>query len=120
LSKIILTLFIYQSAPVFPSFWWLVNIKPTAKLWNIGNRNTAKIFLKSLASHGAFALANDQIMEQSKVVKLNSLFEKMVSNSANVIEKRELTHLYQEYINDGRDNPVHQRKNRRVNKVAVA
>jgi len=59
-------------------------------------------------------------MEQSKVVKLNSLFEKMVSNSANVIEKRELTHLYQEYINDGRDNLSHQRTNRRVNKVAVA
>jgi len=59
-------------------------------------------------------------MENSQVVKLNSLFEKMVSNSANAHEKRELNHLYQEYINDGRDGVAKPRVNRRQNKVAVA
>jgi len=42
-------------------------------------------------------------MEKSKLVKLNSLFEKMVSSSANMIEQRELKNLYQEYINEGRE-----------------
>jgi hypothetical protein len=43
-------------------------------------------------------------MEKSKLVKLNCLFEKMVSSSANMIEQRELKNLYQEYINEGREN----------------
>lgn len=43
-------------------------------------------------------------MERDKVSRLNRLFEKMMSDSANVIEKRELNNLYQEYINDGREN----------------
>ena len=42
-------------------------------------------------------------MERNKVSRLNRLFEKMMSDSANVVEKRELNNLYQEYINDGRD-----------------
>jgi len=53
-------------------------------------------------------------MENKKVNRLNMLFEKMVSNSADVIEKRELNSLYQEYIDDGRDN--HQKP---VNKSTV-
>jgi len=44
-------------------------------------------------------------MEQRKVSRLNTLFEKMVSNSANVVERRELNSLYEEYIDDGRENP---------------
>lgn len=43
-------------------------------------------------------------MERNKVSRLNRLFEKMMSDNANVLEKRELTNLYQEYINDGREN----------------
>lgn len=43
------------------------------------------------------------MMEQIKVNRLNSLFEKMVSNNANIVEKKELNNLYQEYINDGRE-----------------
>ncbi len=43
-------------------------------------------------------------MEQRKVSRLNALFEKMLSDSANHIEKKELNNLYKEYINDGRDN----------------
>jgi len=48
---------------------------------------------------------SEQMMEQVKVNRLNSLFEKMVANDVNVIEKKELNNLYQEYINDGRDIP---------------
>ena len=44
-------------------------------------------------------------MEQRKVTRLNTLFEKMVSSNVNVIERRELNHLYNEYIDDGRDKP---------------
>ena len=43
------------------------------------------------------------MMEQRKVVQLNILFEKMVSNNANAIERNELNSLYQEFINDGRE-----------------
>lgn len=42
-------------------------------------------------------------MEQCKLIRLSTLFEKMVSNNADIKEKKELNNLYQEYINDGRD-----------------
>ncbi len=42
-------------------------------------------------------------MKQTELNRLNDLFEKMLSSEANKIEKRELTHLYQEYIDDGRE-----------------
>lgn len=58
-------------------------------------------------------------MEQTKVDRLNFLFEKMIANSANVIERRELNNLYQEYINDGRDKPQQSSSYRPMNKVAV-
>ena len=53
-------------------------------------------------------------MENRKVSRLNVLFEKMVSNSANMVEKRELKQLYQEYINDGRDNKSDRQSQRRI------
>ena len=74
----------------------------------------------NLNNLGVIALANNETMKNSQVVKLNSLFEKMVSNSANALEERELNYLYQEYINDGRDSIAKSRMNRRQNKVAVA
>lgn len=43
------------------------------------------------------------MMEQPKVERLNNLFEKMLSNNANNVEKNELSTLYQEFIDDGRD-----------------
>jgi len=43
------------------------------------------------------------MMEQKKITRLNKLFEKVVSNNANIIERRELSVLYQEYIYDGRE-----------------
>ncbi|MFT5757981.1 MAG: hypothetical protein ACI9LM_002718 [Alteromonadaceae bacterium] len=46
-------------------------------------------------------------VEKVKLVRLSSLFEKMVSDNANNAEKRELNNLYQEYINFGRDNEIH-------------
>ena len=42
-------------------------------------------------------------MEKVKLVRLSNLFEKMVSDNANNAEKRELSNLYQEYINFGRE-----------------
>lgn len=42
-------------------------------------------------------------MSPRELSRLNSLFEKMVADSANIKEQRELTQLYQEFINDGRD-----------------
>jgi len=42
-------------------------------------------------------------MEQNKLTRLSVLFEKAVADKANIIEKRELTVLYQEYIDDGRE-----------------
>jgi hypothetical protein len=41
-------------------------------------------------------------MEQKKLTRLSKLFEKAVANKANIIERRELNVLYQEYIDDGR------------------
>jgi len=43
------------------------------------------------------------MLEPKKTIRLNNLFEKVVSDKANIIERRELNALYQEYINDGRD-----------------
>ncbi|NQZ23725.1 MAG: hypothetical protein HRT53_16955 [Colwellia sp.] len=43
------------------------------------------------------------MMEEKKTTRLNMLFEKVVADNANIIERRELSVLYQEYINDGRD-----------------
>ena len=48
------------------------------------------------------------MMEQKKMTRLSDLFEKVVADNANVVERRELSALYQEYINDGRDKS-HQR-----------
>ena len=46
------------------------------------------------------------IMNRNKTVRLSTLFEKMVADSASVEESYELKVLYQEYINDGRDNYI--------------
>jgi hypothetical protein len=43
------------------------------------------------------------MMEQKKLTRLNDLFEKVVSDCASLIERRELNVLYQEYIDDGRE-----------------
>jgi len=43
------------------------------------------------------------MMEQKKLTRLNDLFEKVVSDRASLIERRELNILYQEYIDDGRE-----------------
>ncbi len=43
-------------------------------------------------------------MEPSKLVRLSCLFEKAIANNAKLLEKRELDELYNEFINDGRDN----------------
>lgn len=58
------------------------------------------------------------MMEQPKVERLNDLFEKMLSNDANNIEKNELSALYQEFIDDGRDKS--QRRYKTHNKTRVA
>jgi hypothetical protein len=42
-------------------------------------------------------------MERYKLNRLNVLFEKMMAEKANLLEKRELNSLYQEFIDDGRD-----------------
>jgi hypothetical protein len=43
------------------------------------------------------------MMEKKKLTRLNDLFEKVVSDCASLIERRELNILYQEYIDDGRE-----------------
>lgn len=48
-------------------------------------------------------------MEQKELTRLSRLFEKAVENKANIIERRELSVLYQEYIDDGRQKS-HQRR----------
>lgn len=58
-------------------------------------------------------------MDQNKINRLNSLFEKMVANNANIIERRELNNLYQEFINDGRDKPRFNYSYNPINKVAI-
>jgi hypothetical protein len=42
-------------------------------------------------------------MDQNRLMRLNDLFEKVVSDKANINERRELKALYQEYIDDGRE-----------------
>lgn len=42
-------------------------------------------------------------MNTNKLVRLNCLFEKALVNNVKLIEKRELAELYNEFINDGRD-----------------
>ncbi|GAA6203804.1 MULTISPECIES: hypothetical protein [Thalassotalea] len=59
------------------------------------------------------------MMEQSKLNRLNSLFEKMVAESANIIEKRELKSLYNEFINDGREQPRSSTSYQQPRKVAI-
>ena len=46
------------------------------------------------------------MMEDKKIMRLNSLFEKMVASSASAYEKNELQHLYEEFINDGRESAI--------------
>ena len=57
------------------------------------------------------------MMEQPKVERLNNLFEKMLANNANNVEQNELSALYQEFIDDGRD--IRQRKNKSSKKTTV-
>ena len=42
-------------------------------------------------------------MKEKQLNRLNDLFEKVLASKANHFEKSELSHLYQEYIDDGRD-----------------
>ena len=42
-------------------------------------------------------------MDKNRLTRLNHLFEKVVSEKANIKERRELKALYQEYIDDGRE-----------------
>ena len=42
-------------------------------------------------------------MDQNKLTRLSILFEKVVSDKANLNERRELNSLYHEYIDDGRE-----------------
>ncbi len=58
-------------------------------------------------------------MDKRKVNRLNTLFEKMVSDKANLNERRELDQLYQEYINDGRDNPRRKSLDDSIRKIAM-
>ena len=59
------------------------------------------------------------MMEQAKLNRLNSLFEKMVAESANIIEKQELKSLYNDFINDGREQPHAKNSYSHTNKVAI-
>ena len=59
-------------------------------------------------------------MEQLKVKRLNDLFEKMMSNKASSGEQRELTQLYQEFIDDGRENLRGIAQHRNAHKVALS
>lgn len=42
-------------------------------------------------------------MDKDKVERLNTLFEKVVAESANIIERKELDCLYKEFFEDGRE-----------------
>lgn len=59
------------------------------------------------------------MMEQNKINRLNSLFEKMVANNANIIERQELNNLYKEFIDDGRDKPRDNYSYNQSNQVAI-
>ncbi len=58
-------------------------------------------------------------MKQTELNRLNDLFEKMLSSKANRVEKRELTNLYQEYIDDGRDNSNRVQRSRKFQQTAT-
>lgn len=54
-------------------------------------------------------------MKKLEMTRLNLLFEKMVSNKTNIKEQRELTKLYQTYIDEDREvlnnvTPIHTQK----------
>ncbi|WP_179078309.1 hypothetical protein [Colwellia sp. UCD-KL20] len=54
-------------------------------------------------------------MKKLEMTRLNLLFEKMVSNKTNIKEQKELTKLYQTYIDEGREvlnnvTPIHTQK----------
>jgi len=49
-------------------------------------------------------------MEQKQLTRLSQLFEKAVADKANIIERRELKVLYQEYIEEDRENSHQIRK----------
>ena len=51
-------------------------------------------------------------MDTNKLSELNRLFEKAVSNQANMDERQSLNSLYQDFIDDGRD--THNYNNRRT------
>lgn len=57
-------------------------------------------------------------MNQVEMSRLNSLFEKMVSDRANMKEQRELSQLYQEFINDGREINQSRKNNASVKRVS--
>ncbi len=57
-------------------------------------------------------------MNQVEMSRLNSLFEKMVSDRANMKEQRELSQLYQEFINDGREINQSRKNNESVKRVS--
>ncbi|MFD1618995.1 hypothetical protein [Thalassotalea marina] len=42
-------------------------------------------------------------MDSDKVKRLNVLFEKVLAESANIIEQKELELLYKEFFEDGRE-----------------
>jgi hypothetical protein len=50
-------------------------------------------------------------MEINKLTELNRLFEKALSNQANMDETLNLNNLYREFINDGRDINTYKNKN---------
>lgn len=58
-------------------------------------------------------------MEEEKVKRLNMLFEKALSNTVNVVEKRELRRLYSDYINDGRKLELSQQEHSTLKHVAL-
>jgi hypothetical protein len=57
------------------------------------------------------------MMERKKMTRLSILFEKVVADNANIIERRELSVLYQEYINDGRETPPPVRASRQYRRA---
>ncbi len=64
-------------------------------------------------------IAGVSVMDERKINRLNTLFEKMVSDNANIVERRELNDLYQEYINDGRNHVDGKRSNDSLRKIAI-
>lgn len=62
-----------------------------------------EIDFKKFIDNGAIASAKNRLMENSKLTELNRLFEKAVSNQANIDERLNLNALYRDFINEGRD-----------------